>query len=71
MRAVSTIVKEALLVGLVMVIVFGLVHVPLMSYNPDWAMSHTGLAINVFIAAAVFHMGFEYFGLNKAFCDML
>jgi hypothetical protein len=65
-RSVST---EALAVGIVMVIIFALIHVPMMHHDPTFSMSHAGIFLGVFLTGVVGHLAFEAAGMNRKFCD--
>lgn len=61
--------KEALAVGVIMVIIFALIHIPMMKYDPTFSMSHSGIFLGVFLTGVLGHLTFEAAGLNKKFCD--
>jgi hypothetical protein len=65
-RSVS---KEALAVGIIMVIIFALIHIPMMRHDPTFSMSHAGIFLGVFLTGALGHLAFEAAGLNRKFCD--
>jgi hypothetical protein len=52
-----------------MVIIFALIHMPMMAYNTEFSMSHTGIFLGVFLTGVLGHFAFEGLGLNKKFCD--
>ena len=60
---------EALVVAVGMVVVFYVVHFAFMKAFRQAAMTHHGLlALQIAIAAALFHVIFEYTGLNEWYC---
>ena len=61
--------NEAIAIGVILVIIFALIHVPMMSISPGFSMSHMGIFLGVFLAGALGHLGFEATGMNKSFCD--
>lgn len=61
--------KEALAVGVIMVIIFALIHIPMMRHDPKFSMSHAGIFLGVFLTGVVGHLAFEAAGLNRKFCD--
>ena len=61
--------KEALAVGFIMMIIFILIHIPMMSQYPSFSMSHSGIFLGVFLTGALGHLAFEAAGLNRKFCD--
>jgi hypothetical protein len=60
---------EASVIGVIFAILFIIVHMVIMKYNTDFSMSHEGMVAVAFLAAAVFHVGAEFTGWNKKFCD--
>ena len=61
--------KEALAVGFIMMIIFALIHIPMMKHDPSFSMSHSGIFLGVFLTGALGHLAFEAAGLNRKFCD--
>jgi len=61
--------KEALAVGFIMMIIFALIHIPMMNQYPSFSMSHSGIFLGVFLTGALGHLAFEAAGLNRKFCD--
>jgi len=59
---------EMLVIGIIFTIMFMIVHVFAMYVDAEFSMSHTGMAIAAFVAAALFHVGAEYSGWNQRFC---
>ena len=66
MRSVPS---EAVAVGVILVIIFACIHVPMMGQYPEFSMSHTGIFLGVFLSGVVGHLALEAAGLNKKFCD--
>jgi hypothetical protein len=60
---------EAIVVAIISVIMFALIHGPMMCYDPEFSMSHAGIFLGVFLTGILFHVSFEELGLNKMFCD--
>jgi predicted tellurium resistance membrane protein TerC len=60
---------ETLVIGVIFTLLFIAVHMAAMSMNAEFSMSHNGMFAAAFLAAAVFHLGAEYTGWNKRFCD--
>jgi len=60
---------ETLVIGIIFTIMFMIVHVLAMYVDAEFSMSHTGMAIAAFVAAALFHLSAEYSGWNRRFCD--
>lgn len=60
--------SEAIAVGILFVILFALVHAPMMAAAPKFSMGHAGLGLCAFLAGALGHLAFEHFGLNAKFC---
>ena len=60
---------EAGVVGVLMAILFAMVHMPMMKAAPAYSMSHSGIFLGVFLAGAIGHLLLEAAGLNKRFCD--
>ena len=63
--------SEALAVGIVFVILFAIVHAPMMAAAPEFSMGHAGLGLCAFLAGALGHLAFEHFGLNASFCQRM
>ena len=62
--------KEAIVVGAFLVILFFIVHYVAMKMYGDKAMTdHIILAVQLFIAGFVFHVGCEYTGVNHWYCS--
>jgi hypothetical protein len=59
---------NALFIGLFTTCLFIILHWVMMK-NKKFAMSHTGLAITVFISAALFHILAEPAKFNKYYCS--
>jgi hypothetical protein len=64
-RSVAT---EAIGVGIILVIIFALIHVSMMAVSPK-AMEHSGIFLGVFLAGVIGHLFLEETGGNKKFCD--
>ena len=61
---------EALIVGILFVILFALVHYGFMfKFGDDAMTNHWLLAIQVIISGALGHYVFEYTGLNSWYCN--
>ena len=71
MVSIKQLTIESLIIGLVFAILYIVIHFLLMKINKDYSMSHQGLVVAAFTAAVLFHVGAEYTGLNKKFCDEL
>ena len=57
---------EAIIVGIAFLFLFMLVHVVDMKFiNGNYAMSHTSMAIQAFLAGFIGHITFELTGVNK------
>lgn len=66
---VGRLLTEALAVGLTFVIIFLIVHAAAMAVYKSKAMSsHTLLAVQAALAAALFHIVCEYTGINEWYC---
>ena len=69
MTSPATLALEAVVVGVVLVVVFFAVHAGAMAVFKERAMSdHALLAAQVALAGALFHVGFEVAGLNAWYC---
>ena len=62
--------QEAAVVGVLMAILFAMVHLPMMQVAPGFSMTHTGIFLGVFLAGVVGHLLLEAAGLNKKFCEL-
>lgn len=65
----SQVLAEAAVVGIIFMIIFMVLHMVAMSMDASGSMGHKGMAVTAFLAAALFHVGAEYTGWNKKFCD--
>lgn len=59
---------EAAAIGLILLIIFVIIHVAMMSADRTFSMSHPGIFLGVFLTGALGHAAFEVTGQNKAFC---
>jgi hypothetical protein len=66
---VRSVPLEAGVVGVLMAILFAMVHLPMMQVAPKYSMTHSGIFLGVFLAGAIGHLLLEAAGLNKRFCD--
>jgi hypothetical protein len=60
---------NALFIGLFTMVLFLALHWAIMKINERFSMSHIGLALTVFISAALFHIIAEPTKLNKYYCS--
>jgi len=65
------ILLEALAIGIIMLVIYIAIHMMMMAGNKQFAMTHSGMFIGVFLAGALGHLLFEYTGLNSDFCKKL
>ena len=60
---------EALVIAVVFAALFGVTHVISMQFLDEDAMTnHIALLLQAAFAAALFHVAFEYSGLNERYC---
>ena len=65
----SRLFVEAIVVSVIFVLIFGILHFMSMKMYGDKAMTnHLLLLTQVSIAAGLFHILFEYFGMNDWYC---
>jgi hypothetical protein len=64
----AQVLGEAAAIGLILAVIFALVHAALMGLDRGFSMSHAGMFLGVFLAGALGHLAFEYGGLNRQFC---
>ena len=65
MPYVARITLEAVIVGVVFLLLSGTVHAIDMLIRKQGAMTHKALALHVFLAGIVGHVLFETFGVNR------
>ena len=66
----STVPVEALAVGIILVIIFAIIHSGMMVADQKFSMSHMGIFLGVLLAGAIGHVGLELVGANEKFCKV-
>ena len=61
-------VLKSLIIGLVVTVVFVILHVIFMQVDKKMSMSHGGIFATVFVAAILAPLISEWIGLNKKLC---
>jgi len=69
--AKRNVLLEAVIGSAVLVLLFLLLHLPLMQVAPDWSMGHVGILTTLFVTGVLAHVIAEKTGLNRRFCDMV
>ena len=59
---------EAGAIGIILLIIYVVVHATMMAIDQNFAMTHSGIFLGVFLAGALGHLAFEATGQNAAFC---
>ena len=62
------ILLEAAAIGIILLIIYVIIHATMMAIDRKFAMSRSGIFIGVFLAGALGHLAFEATGQNAAFC---
>ncbi len=62
------ILLEAGAIGIILLLIFIILHATMMAMNKKFSMSHSGVFLGVFLAGALGHLAFEVTGQNAAFC---
>jgi len=60
---------EAIAIGVILLIIYIVIHMAMMGIAPKFSMTHTGMFLGVFLAGALGHLAFEATGANKEFCN--
>lgn len=60
---------EAIVIGILLLIIFCILHCAYMVYDTESSMSHFGIFSTVFSAGALTHLICEYSGLNDKYCQ--
>ena len=69
MPSAKRIATEAIVVGVVFVILFGAVHYADMAHRAERAMTHGALACHAFLSGVLGHLVFELTGINRLYAE--